>query len=61
MFAGLYRNLGNVFRAKLNYTTAAEYYQKAIEIYSKQDEINSISLAGAYYSLAEVLLSTKKI
>jgi CHAT domain-containing protein/tetratricopeptide (TPR) repeat protein len=50
--ARLYNNTGNVYYNKLNYGTASDYYQKALNIFENQDEIDKAGIADVYYSLA---------
>lgn len=50
----IYRNLGNIYRAKLNYLTALQYYNQIVNFYYKQKNPNKEQLAGIYYSIAEV-------
>nr|WP_198152430.1 CHAT domain-containing protein [Draconibacterium sediminis] len=54
LLGGLYVNIGNVYRAKLDYLNAYNYFNQAISSYKAQTPINKEKLTGAYYSLAEV-------
>ena len=54
LLGGLYVNIGNVYRAKLDYLNALNYFNQAISSYKTQTPINKEKLTGAYYSLAEV-------
>jgi len=48
----LYESLGNVFNQEKNYSSGKEYYQKALAIYDKPN--NVYNKAGIYYNLGNV-------
>jgi CHAT domain-containing protein len=52
--ARLYINMGNVYKVKLNFQIALDYFQKALEIYNKSTEISKEDIAEIYYNLSEV-------
>jgi CHAT domain-containing protein len=52
--ARVYTNIGNVYRAKLNYNEALRYYEQVKRIYITQDDIDYNSIATANYSIAEM-------
>uniref|UniRef100_UPI0032170761 CHAT domain-containing protein n=1 Tax=uncultured Draconibacterium sp. TaxID=1573823 RepID=UPI0032170761 len=52
--AKLYINIGNVYRAKLDYTNALNYFERALAIFLNQEFVDPIDLADAYYAIAEI-------
>lgn len=55
----LYKNISNVYRAKLDYFNAINYAQQALNIFKQQD-INDIEgIADANYTLAELYFLSK--
>ncbi|WP_346857628.1 CHAT domain-containing tetratricopeptide repeat protein [uncultured Draconibacterium sp.] len=52
--ARLYRNIGNVYRAKLDYTNALNYFERALNIFLSQSPIDPIDVADANYAIAEI-------
>nr|WP_319570682.1 CHAT domain-containing tetratricopeptide repeat protein [uncultured Draconibacterium sp.] len=58
MLASLYINIGNVYRAKLDYTNALNYYNQAVNTYKSQTPIDYENLTDAYYSIAEIYYTT---
>lgn len=51
-YATLYQSFGNVFRSKLDYTNALNYYSQALTIYQEQNREENIY--STYYSIAEI-------
>ncbi len=56
----LYNNIGNVYFNKLNYNTAAEYYENAINLLENQKLSDRTYIADIYYSLANANHKLKK-
>ncbi|WP_319502456.1 CHAT domain-containing tetratricopeptide repeat protein [uncultured Draconibacterium sp.] len=54
LLGNLYINIGNAYRAKLDYTNAVKYYNQAISSYNSQIPVNLNNLVDAYYAIAEV-------
>jgi len=52
--ARVYINMGNVYKLKLNYQIALDYFHKSIDIYNKDKEILKEDIAEIYYNLAEI-------
>ncbi|MCE4562746.1 CHAT domain-containing protein [Maribellus sp. CM-23] len=52
--ARLYRNIGNIYRAKLDYLQALKYSQQSLNIYSNQSSINEYDILEANYAIAEI-------
>ncbi len=55
----LYRNIGNVFRAKLDYNNALHYFSQALTIFSNQEKIEYEDIYDANYAIAEIYSLTK--
>ena len=51
-YAALYRNIGNVYRSKLDYSNALTYFEQALDIYIKEN--NEYFIYDTYYAIAEV-------
>ncbi len=58
--ARLYNNIGNVYFNKLNYKTAADYYENAINLLENQKLSDRTYIADIYYSLANANHKLKK-
>jgi CHAT domain-containing protein len=58
--ARLYINIGNVYRAKLDYTNALNYFERALNIFLSQSPIDPIDLADANYAIAEIYYVMKE-
>ncbi len=56
----LYKNISNVYRAKLDYNNALHYAQQALETYKKDDPIDIFGVHDAYYAIAEIKSSLKQ-
>ena len=54
MLASLYINIGNVYRAKLDYINALKYFNQALNAYKTETPIDYQSLTNAYYAIAEI-------
>ncbi|WP_319228603.1 CHAT domain-containing tetratricopeptide repeat protein [Draconibacterium orientale] len=54
MLASLYINIGNVYRAKLDYINALKYFNQALNTYKSQIPIDYENLTEAYYAIAEI-------
>ena len=52
--ARLYRNIGNVYRSKLDYRNALKYFEQARDIFLNQNPIDHIDLSDAQYAIAEI-------
>ncbi|MFV0269879.1 MAG: tetratricopeptide repeat protein, partial [Draconibacterium sp.] len=52
--ARLYRNIGNIYRAKLDYNNALDYFNRSLEIFTNQDNIDDIDICDANYAIAEI-------
>jgi len=52
--ARLYRNIGNVYRAKLDYNNALDYAMQALNAYEMDDPIDETGIAGAKYAIGEL-------
>ncbi|AHW62220.1 CHAT domain-containing protein [Draconibacterium orientale] len=59
LLGNLYINIGNTYRAKLDYTNALKYYNQAVNFYNSQTPINTANLVDSYYAIAEVEFVTK--
>ncbi len=55
----LYKNISNVYRAKLDYNNALHYAQQALETYKKDDPVDIFGVHDAYYAIAEIKYSLK--
>lgn len=56
----LYVNIGNVYRSKLDFIEAMRYYEQALYLYLKQDEILPERIATINYNISEILYLTYK-
>ncbi|WP_340114779.1 CHAT domain-containing protein [Maribellus mangrovi] len=52
--AALYRNIGNVYRAKLDYNMALEYSMQALTYRLQENQDDKYYIYEAYYGIAEV-------
>lgn len=52
--SGVYSNLGNVYKNKLNYDEALRYFIQMIQVQMNQDELYKEDLAELNYNLAEL-------
>ncbi|WP_163323488.1 CHAT domain-containing protein [Draconibacterium mangrovi] len=59
LLGSIYLNLGNVYRAKLDYKNAITYFSQALNVYQNQDPIDIYDITNAYYSIAEVEFVSK--
>ena len=59
LLGNLYINIGNAYRAKLDYSNAIKYYNQAISSYNSQIPVNLYNLVDAYYAIAEVEFITE--
>lgn len=58
--AGIYNNMGNIYRGKLNFNEALKYYNQTISIYQNQPTLDTGRVSVAYYNLAEVYFQMDK-
>nr|WP_319509659.1 CHAT domain-containing tetratricopeptide repeat protein [uncultured Draconibacterium sp.] len=58
LLGNLYINIGNAYRAKLDYTNAIKYYNQAVSSYKSQKPVNKANVADAYYAIAEIYYTT---
>ncbi len=58
--AGLYINIGNIYRAKLDYKNAINYYYQALNIYEHQKSVSTQNVSNATYALAEIYYLQKQ-
>ena len=58
LLSSLYLNLGNVYRAKLDFTNATNYFKQALNIYQSQTPVDIEKITNAYYSIAEIYYTT---
>jgi len=58
LLGNLYINIGNAYRAKLDYTNALKYYNQALTSYNSQTPVNKANLVDAYYAIAEIYYTT---
>ncbi|WP_321995764.1 CHAT domain-containing protein [Draconibacterium orientale] len=58
LLGNLYINIGNAYRAKLDYTNAIKYYNQAVASYKSQTPVSKENVADAYYSIAEIYYTT---
>lgn len=56
----LYINLGIVYREKLDFSKALQYYKQALNLYKENFEINSADLAYYSYPIAEIYYQTNE-
>ena len=52
--ARLYLNIGNVYRAKLDYQNAIKYSNQALNILTQQESSNQQNISDANYAIAEI-------
>ena len=52
--ANLYGNIGNVYRSKLDYVNALEYYEQALKMYNEDKTNNLDRIYLINYSIAEI-------
>ena len=50
----LYRNIGNVYRAKLDYSNALHYFNQSLAIFSRQTPVDYIDICDANYAISEI-------
>nr|WP_303924398.1 CHAT domain-containing tetratricopeptide repeat protein [Draconibacterium sediminis] len=58
LLSSLYVNIGNVYRAKLDYMNALSYFNQALNTYMSISPINYEDITNAYYSIAEIYYTT---
>ncbi len=56
----LYKNISNVYRAKLDYNNALYYAQQALETYKRDEPVDIFGVHDAYYAIAEIKSSLKQ-
>ena len=56
----LYNNIGNVYREKLDYTKALQYYQQALALYKEYYVVNNEDIAYYNYPIAEIYYLTNE-
>jgi CHAT domain-containing protein/tetratricopeptide (TPR) repeat protein len=54
LLGSIYLNIGNVYRAQLDYSNALKYYNQALGVYQNQTNVDFEEITGAYYSIAEI-------
>lgn len=54
LLSSLYINIGNVHRAKLDYTNALKYFNQALSIYKSETPLDNEKITSAYYAIAEI-------
>nr|WP_320000502.1 CHAT domain-containing tetratricopeptide repeat protein [uncultured Draconibacterium sp.] len=59
LLSSLYVNIGNVYRAKLDYKNASLYFNQALNTYLSITPINYENVTNAYYAIAEVEFITE--
>lgn len=52
--ARLYRNIGNIYRAKLDYVQALKYSKQSLSIYLNQSPVDKYDILEANYAIAEI-------
>jgi len=57
--AGLYRNIGNAYRAKLDYSQALKYSKQSLAIYQNQIPTDNYDILEANYAIAEIYSLTQ--
>ncbi|MEN8116890.1 MAG: CHAT domain-containing protein [Bacteroidota bacterium] len=50
----LYINIGNAYRAKLDYKNALNYFEQALSVFLNQNPVDQVDISKAYYSIAEI-------
>ncbi len=58
--AHLYINIGNIYRAKLDYQNALNYFNQALNIYLHQNTIDQQNVSNAQYAIAEIYYLQKQ-
>ncbi|MBN2635367.1 MAG: CHAT domain-containing protein [Prolixibacteraceae bacterium] len=59
LLSSLYINIGNVYRAQLDYTNALIYFNQALKTYLSIKPINYENVTNAYYAIAEIEFITE--
>nr|WP_321485845.1 CHAT domain-containing tetratricopeptide repeat protein [uncultured Draconibacterium sp.] len=59
LLGNLYINIGNVYRAKLDYNNASKYFNQALTAYKTQIPADEYKIIDAYYAIAEVEFITE--
>ena len=54
LLGNLYINIGNVYRAKLDYANALKYFNQALNTYKAISPTNQENITNAYYAIAEI-------
>ncbi len=50
----LYNNIGILYTLRMNFVTALEYFQRALNIHQSLEELNKEEIAEIYYSIADL-------
>lgn len=50
----LYKNIGNIYRSKLDYKKALSYFEQSLAIYLSQDKTTLEEIASTNYQIAEI-------
>ncbi|WP_297099807.1 CHAT domain-containing tetratricopeptide repeat protein [uncultured Draconibacterium sp.] len=58
LLGNLYINIGNAYRAKLDYSNAEKYFKQALSSYQSQTPVDLEDVAKAYYAIAEIYYTT---
>ncbi|WP_319483041.1 CHAT domain-containing tetratricopeptide repeat protein [uncultured Draconibacterium sp.] len=58
LLGSIYLNLGNVYRAQLDYNNALKYYNQALSVYQSQIPVDIEDITNAYYAIAEIYYTT---
>ena len=59
LLSSLYLNIGNVYRAKLDFNNALKYFNQALIVYQAQTTVDYSRINNAYYSIAEIQFKNK--
>ncbi|QIA08445.1 CHAT domain-containing protein [Draconibacterium halophilum] len=59
LLGSIYINLGNVYRAQLDYSNALNYYDQALSVYQSQTSVDLEDISNAYYAIAEIEFVTQ--
>jgi CHAT domain-containing protein/tetratricopeptide (TPR) repeat protein len=59
LLGSIYINLGNVYRAQLDYSNALKYFSQALNVYQNQNPVDLYDITNAYYAIAEVEFITE--
>ena len=59
LLGSIYINLGNVYRAQLDYSNALKYFGQALNVYKDQYPIDIHDITNSYYAIAEVEFITE--